>query len=472
MLKRGDPVKKAKTSSFILTLDLKLETYQIHILEKRFNIARQMFNACLGKLLIRYDKMKKDPRYIENCKQPKGADRNRIFRVLNQEYGLEEYKIHAFVTRMYQHFDRHIDSNTAQKIATRAWSSFKDLLYKKAKKVHFKKFGTMDSVEGKTNKSGITFRGDILKWNGLNIPVVIDKNDDYAEKSLTRKIKFCRIQRKIIRGKIKYYVQLILEGIPPVKTEKKSGLPKKESPSSEVGLDIGISTLAMVSNEKVSMVVLCDDLADMSKEKRRIQRRMDRSRRATNPHKYLPDGTINPQDQTRWKCSKHYITAWYQLKEIERKLAACRKQSHERLANQVLVMGDVIKVEQMNYKALQKTRYGKRIGLKAPAMFLTILDRKLHYIVKELIKINTWKVKASQYDPLSDTYKKKKLSERWHILENGIGIQRDIFSAWLIKNVTENLTEVDRERCVNEFKDFYQEYQSIIEKVKKEVLIA
>ncbi len=41
-----------------------------------------------------------------------------------------------------------------------------DVLFK-GSKAHFKKYGTMTSVEGKTNKSGIRFRDNKIHWNGL-----------------------------------------------------------------------------------------------------------------------------------------------------------------------------------------------------------------------------------------------------------------------------------------------------------------
>lgn len=460
-------MKKEKNPSFILTLDLKPEIYQVHILEKRFNIARQIYNACLAELLKRYQKMKSDVRYIKNIQLPKSTERNQVFRELNREYDLSEYDLHSFVKSMCHHFSKHIDSHTGQKMATRAWNAFKKYMYKQAKQVHFKKFGTMDSVEGKTNKSGIRYINETLRWNGMIIPVQMDQNDEYARMALTQKIKFCRIQRKFVRGKVKYYIQLIIDGIPPAKIDHKTGTFKRISPSGEVGLDIGISTLAIVSDNQVDLVELADDLADIQKEKRRIQRKMDRSRRATNPNKYHEEGTIKKNHKGKWVRSQHYLQSLYRLKELDRKLADKRKLSHEILSNRVLRMGGTIKVEKMNYKALQKTRYGKRIGLKAPSMFLSILDRKLKYINKELMKINTWKVKASQYDPLSNTYKKKPLSERWHVMDNGIRIQRDIFSAWIIKHVKDNLWEVDRPRCIQGFDSFYQKYERVIKDIKE-----
>ena len=77
--------------------------------------------------------------------------------------------------------------------------------------------------------------------------------------------------------------------------------------------------------------------------------------------------------------------------------------------------------------------------------FLTILDNKLKWNEKQLIKIDTWNVKASQYNHFDDNYVKKELGERW----NDFGefkIQRFIYSAFLIMNVKDSLKEVDREK--------------------------
>ena len=110
--------------------------------------------------------------------------------------------------------------------------------------------------------------------------------------------------------------------------------------------------------------------------------------------------------------------------------------------------------------------FGKRIGIKAPSLFLSILNRKLGYLGKKLNVVNTWTVKASQYCPISDTYVKKLLSLRFHTLPNGRKIQRDIFSAWLIKNVNGSLSKVNREKCLKEFDSFYKKYKTIEVKMR------
>ena len=69
----------------------------------------------------------------------------------------------------------------------------------------------------------------------------------------------------------------------------------------------------------------------------------------------------------------------FELKEIYRKLAAKKKLMHNHIANKVLDMGNEIYCEKMNYKGLQKTKFGKRIGYKAPSSFLGIMNTKLSY---------------------------------------------------------------------------------------------
>ena len=86
----------------------------------------------------------------------------------------------------------------------------------------------------------------------------------------------------------------------------------------------------------------------------------------------------------------------------------------------------------------------KSLANKAPVMFLTILDNKLKWHTKELYKIDTTKIKASQYNHFDEKYNKKELSERWNDFEE-FKMQRDLYSSFLIMNVKDNLEEIDRE---------------------------
>ncbi|MCC0740886.1 transposase, partial [Clostridioides sp. ZZV14-5902] len=154
--------------------------------------------------------------------------------------------------------------------------------------------------------------------------------------------------------------------------------------------------------------------------------------------------------------SNHYIKLKTLRKELYRKQAEIRKQDHYVLINKLLNLGDKFYVETMSYKRLQtrakdttinektgrinkKKRFGKSLANKAPSMFLNMLDNKLKWSGEKLYKIDTAKCRASQYNHFSDEYNKKELKDRWN---NGMDIQRDCYSAFLIMNVNEDLKSI------------------------------
>ena len=100
-------------------------------------------------------------------------------------------------------------------------------------------------------------------------------------------------------------------------------------------------------------------------------------------------------------------------------------------------------------------------------MFLTILDMKLNYFGLRLNKINTSTCKASQYDHKSDTFNKKSLSDRWHLFIDGTSVQRDLYSAFLISNVSESLDCIDREMCVDKFETFFELHNKKISELRE-----
>lgn len=156
------------------------------------------------------------------------------------------------------------------------------------KQIHFKKFGEFNSLEGKTNKAGIRYKDGYLLWNGLSLQVICDQNNSYELEAFQNDIAYCRVVRKWVRKKYKFYVQIVFKGIPPAKRNKETGHFKRTTGSGDVGLDIGLSTLAIVSEKKVKLLVLADRVRSFEGEKRLLLRKMDRSRRAMNRRISIP----------------------------------------------------------------------------------------------------------------------------------------------------------------------------------------
>ena len=434
-------------ANFVVQFSLRTEKYQEDTLNKRFEMSMLTGN--------------------------KKSDKP-IWKQINQmrkEYGLTEYLLHTDVKEMQKHFKKNIDSFTAQKIATTLWKSYDKLFYGNGKRIYYKKYGDMNSLEGKSNSTGIRFVDEHLIWNGLNIPVIIDWNNPYEYQAMQSEVSYCRIVRKFVRNKYKFYVQVVFKGTPPTKFNKETGEIKHSLGEGDVGLDIGTSTIAISSNTEVKLLILADKVQNIEDEKRRLLRKMDRSRRATNLENYNEDGTVRKQGSKKvfWNKSNHYVKYQNQLKELYRKQADVRKYQHECLANYIISLGNNVYVEQMNFAGLQKKatktekndsgkfkrkkRFGKSLANRAPAMLMTIINRKLAYYGLELIEINTFKAKASQFNHMTGEYHKKSLSQRWNDL-NGAKIQRDLYSSFLIMNISDDLESFDIEKCNDRFDNF------------------
>lgn len=465
-------------ANFIVEFPLKTEKYQEDILNKRFEIGRKIYNSLVNVTQKRYREMIKTREYrnlISSLTGNKKADKE-IWKQINnirKQYNMSEYSFYTDVQKMQKHFKDNIDSFTSQKIAAALWKSYDKLFYGNGKKVYYKKYGELNSLEGKSNKTGIRIINDTLVWNGLKIPVIIDYDNYYEYQAMQSKICYNRIIRKYVRNKYKFYVQVIFKGNPPAKVDIATGEVKHCIGSGDVGLDIGNRTIAISSQSDVKILELADRVQNIEDQKRTIMRKMDRSRRATNPNNYNEDGTIKKQGnkKVKWNKSNHYIKYQNALKELYRKHADMRKYQHECLANYIISLGNKIYVEKMNFAGLQrrakktekndkgkfkrKKRFGKSLANKAPSMLLTIINRKLGYFGEKLIEIDTFSAKASQFNHFDGTYTKKTLSQRWNDL-NGMKIQRDMYSAFLIMNISDDLKSFDIDKCNDRFENFYR----------------
>jgi len=465
-------------ANFVVKFPLKTEKYQEDMLDKRFEIGRKIYNSLVNVTQKRYKEMTKTKKYrnlISSLSNDKKKDKD-IWKQINEmrkQYGMSEYSFHEDVKKMQKHFKDNIDSFTAQKIATRLWKSYDKLFFGNGDKIHYKKYGSLNSLEGKSNNTGIRFKDDYLIWNGLNIPVLIDYDNYYEYQAMQCDISYCRILRKFIHNKNHYYIQIVFKGKPPVKVNTDTGEIKHTIGYDDVGLDIGTSIVAISSESDVKILELADRVQNIENQKQKLLRKMDRSRRATNPDNYNEDGTIKKQGNKKvvWNKSNHYIEYQNELKELYRKQADIRKYQHECLANYIISLGNKVYVEKMNFAGLQKRakntekndkgkfkrkkRFGKSLANKAPSMLLTIIDRKLGYYDEKLIEINTFEAKASQFNHFDGTYTKKTLSQRWNNF-NGIKVQRNLYSAFLIMNISDDLKSFDVDKCNKRFESFYR----------------
>ena len=441
-------MKKSTTPTFLLELPLAVNSGQAKPLRAHFEAARCLYNALLGEALGRLKRMQADPAWQTARALPwsRKQERAAAFSHLRQDYGFSEYALHDFAKDANcAWIADHIDSMMAQTLATRAYHAVNRVCLGTAKKVRFRsKRRGLDSVENKWEKSGLRFvlqrpeegNQGWLIWGKDHLPAIIDWHDPVVKYGLDHRIKYARlVRRKASSPKAQgadnqgyhYFVQLVLEGTPYQKLKNRPG-------SDVIGLDLGPSTVAIVPREgEAHLTPLCEELKPDVRKKRRLERKLDRQRRANNPQNYDEKGRVKKRGKRRltWKNSKGYLATRRRLAHQERKLAAHRKSLHGRLVNEIVRVGNDIRIEKISYQGWQK-QFGRSVGMRAPGMLIDHLRRTVASTGGTLHEFPTRTTKLSQYCHGCRTYAKKPLSQRWHQCDCGIGpIQRDLYSALL-----------------------------------------
>lgn len=526
---------KTKTPTFVLTFewDLKKQTKQLQIIKTtktESEINRQLYNGCLGELLKREKQMKRTKQHkkikrqlfaiskqISFYEQKRNKQKLKFYQnekeqtlkqlfELQKTFRLSEYSMHEYITPMRKYFGSRVNVNVAQKTATRAWNTFRKKLKGEAKKVRFIPRGEFISFEGKNNTTGWRYDNRKIVYQNYKIPLLIKENDFYIQEALsyieneeifqyktskgeikeaTYKVKFVRIIQKTIRGKERYFAQLICQGYPPPKRDKHTGSLKYPLGKGRVGGDIGTSTMAFVGEKQLSLFNLGEQIKridNVQREIKRLQRKLERSKCATNPQYFDEVGRIK-KGKKEWHYSKRYFRIKNKLRELHRKLALYRKLSHQCMANQIKTWGNEFYIEKMNIRGLQKRaketkvsektskfqkkkRFGKTIANRAPSSFITILKQKVQNSGGTFEEVNTWTFKASQYDHKCKTYKKKPLKERWHNFKDKTKVQRDLYSAFLLKNSNKNKKTANRNLCIKTYDSFKELHDEEIKQLE------
>ena len=474
------------------TLELKLNTKKYsdqRYLENYFREVAKISNTVRRFAIRQITMLKRDKTYVDLLKQyvalEKGPEKEALSKQLSvivKSYGLTQYDLQKSATKLRNHL-KYVHSAVYQKISDSVWKGVEKVLYSTGKQIHYKKWDEFLSFEGKKNTTGIIYKDGKVYINaspkrqnrGLILDVILPGNQNtdhwyYETSALNDRTKYCRIVRKKFSTGWRYYVQLVQEGIPPLRHAVGTG---------RIGIDIGTSTVAVVSGTKCHLTELGEGIEVQDKKIRKMQRKLERSRRTSNPDNYNADGTIKKGRKT-WNYSRRYKKIRNELSAMQRKRSDTLRQWQEAYADLLLEEGNEVYVEDMNFKGLQKRskkteknkkgkykrkkRFGKSIGTRAPSQFLTILKRKLGYTGGTYHEVNTRTFKASQYDHTSDTYRKKKLSRR-HNTINGEWIQRDLYSAFLLMNSDDTLEHTDRNKCLQNYPQFKNMHNQCITEI-------
>ncbi len=440
--------------SFIFEMPIKDSDDVVRFLEPKFDFGLSVYNATLNTALGRLERMRRSAEWKTALAMPKGKERNRELNRIRNSWGLTQYGLHTianvhrnaakrFVRRSEPGAKRTKDEcilgvHVAQKIGARAWVAIERYIFGEGGRPRFKsRRRGLHSLEGQSASANIIWlpKEQAFSWNKRRIPVVVPTTAyatealcDPTDPSKPRKVKYCRVVRRVIRGRMRYFLQLVLEGLAPVRY-----IPAPKS--AWVGIDPGPSKIAFVSENGVALLRSSPRSEDHAAEKARILREMDRSRRATNPDNYEKNGVVK-KGRRIWNYSKRYEALKLKLAEIYRRERETRKTDHGLIANTIIQLGGTVKCEKNSYVSFQMN-FGKSVGRNGTASLIQRIRSKAESAGgAEFVDLPCRHLRLSQYNHVTETYEKKPLSQRWARVGDVI-VQRDAYSAFLAMCVVE-----------------------------------
>ena len=437
-------MSRGATRSFVAEYPLDIGSGASQRLSKALRAHGNLYNACLGEARKRARAMRDTDAYQAACRMPKKTVEEKKARADAFSACREQAKFSAYSLQKYAQLTRdacwlndHIGSADLQVTCLRAFTAVNDWVVGLRGKPRFKPTANFRSISGKSNQAVIRLRqGDNGQWRvlalGLVLPlyIVSTTKDSWQTDALTHRIKYVRLVRKSLRTRTRWVAQVVLEGISPAKARHRIG-------EGIVGIDLGPRTLAVVGapdagEAGVFKEQLCPGTEGPRRLKRRLARKLDRSRRATNPGNFDAQGRA--KRGCRWRRSGNYEALRAQMREAERVLEATRKREQGHHANRVIALGATIKMEKLSYYGWQRL-FGRSVGNHAPGRFVSILSRKAESAGSKVELFSTRTTKLSQYDHKSGTYTPKLLSQRRHVFADGASVDRDLYSAWLARFV-------------------------------------
>lgn len=348
------------------------------------------------------------------------------------------------------------------------------------------------SISQKCASNGIkaNLRTGRCEWNGLHFYADINWNDPYVTDALLSKVCYYEIKRMMFPSGWRYYLTVVLH----------DGTPKRINDIDRTkycigGIDPGSSTLAFVSDDYVLLTRLAPDAEKYEREIKHIQNAIDRLIRIANQDNYNSDGTIKEGRHT-WHISQHVQRLRRMITSLHRKKAAYTRQSHYQTANQIVRHCSSLNIEPTNFKGLQhrskqtarsdrlsiihkkdgsvqaihkykrKKRFGHSLNLHAPAEMLAILAQRCERYNIPVHSVNTYLLKASQYNPITGEYKSSALNIRVKHID-GHNVQRDLLSAYIIANTDSTYAAPDAEKCIRKWNKFLQMHDKEIHRLKE-----
>lgn len=454
------------STCFVVTLPLVVDLHQRKKLEDTFYLCKKLYNAAVANYKDRYRLLLADPQFKLLMDVEKGVKRDyKAIKQLVRQHGFLSDKPQGTTSTdsVYGHMIQCAtqagwrDSMTPRVPGAMLRKVYDQVTVAASKFINFiitKKYGytpfkgdpgfprfmrrrdSLRSVSGRENagialdKKTMTVKvGNLLKPRVV-LKVDTKKLDPYMVESLENEVRYCRVLKDVVKGRVHYRLQVTLAGLSPVQKFIDT------VPGALVGLDMGPRTVAWVSDEDHGFVLIPAGIDQKTRKLRVVQRKISKSFLINNKHclttggAWIKGSKTVPMSKRCLKLKKIHAETW-------RRLAEQRKNITNILAKQIVAKGNVVKSEDITYKSWQMGRYGKSMLMGAPGEFIAAVRQRAKEAGGVLIDLDTRKLKMSQFDhTIGDYLKKDGLKVREHVLRDGSGtVHRDVYSAFLAKNV-------------------------------------
>lgn len=389
------------------------------------------------------------------------------------------------------------------------WKGMEKCLYGDGKMIHFSKYGELPCIRAKQItcgmpmsvtgnkvcfKLGKTVFGiqikDRFQQDEINaVLAYLAEPEVFDSRAVNALIKdahcidtyrpcYATLVPKMIRGRYRVYLHLTIEGKAKPRYDRHGNFRHKYG-RGMIGADIGTQTVAYTSGTEVGLKNLSErgrGIQDAERKERLLYHAMDRSRRATNPKNYNPDGTVRKGRKT-WEYSNHYKKLKSRHSELCRINTVNRHLAINEDANHLRSLGDIFVTEPKNAGKLmrrakgaakdskgrhnRKKRFGKSIRNRCPSRFQVTVEKKFKVTGGIYIEVPN-NYRASQYDHTADRYIKKKLSDRLYKLRDGTEVQRDWYSSFLLYCYDAETQDINKGKCLAEFERHYKREKALI----------
>ena len=513
---------KKSTPTFVVKVLLDLKPNDYKTVEKSMNVANSIYNDMLSEGKKRINKLRADKTYWtlikdyndakehnKKCSKIKDKEKKAKVPIIDtkpisasinnmvKSYGLSQTDFETFlrVRRYNVPSYKILSAIEIQVIAKQAFNTIKNVIYfkSKLKNLKFKSKYRDSSFKNKQNLTGLRliensnnkYAYKLILGNKHEINIKINAFTTYQQNCMLRaeKIKYVQIQKSKIKGKFRYYLVIYLQGTPPTKHTVGTGV---------VGCDNGLSTLAYVSNSEVKLVDLVpEECLRIEEGIKRLNKQINLKLRLLNPQCFNEKNEVL-KGQKMTNRSNNLTKLMNRVQKKQRKMRIYKNELQNKVCNDLLSKGNIIQLEKMNIKALQKRsknirinpktnrpyskkRFGRSILKASPSSLVIMLKNKAASRGATIIEINTRDTKPSQFNHILNKDIKKSLNVRIYDLSNDYpNIQRDLYSAILNKYTIQHVSNksttyiIDTPRLTNEFEPYYILMQNEITKIRNE----